>query len=541
MDEQQPATFSELTRRLFRDANDVARRLALADAPLAGTNQVLCSPQSGEVIEFFRTLIERRDPVLVYGDYDVDGSISAFLMHRWLKSAGVPGNFFLPSRFKHGYGLDIEVLRQAKDQNYRALIALDCGTTNLEEIAYARSAGFAVLVIDHHSPKEQLPDALLLNPHLCPGMPAYCTAGLVYETLVALDSQLRPGSLQGDEIELAGLATIADVVDLEPANWLLAHQALLRLPESTNLGISELIKISGLHGLTRLTSRQLAFQLVPRLNAAGRMRNARLVVELLLAADATSARQMAQQLESLNNARKEAAQTTFAQALLLAAGQPRAAGLALYDPRWHIGVLGIVAAKISEHQAKPTIIFTSDPAAPGQLSGSARSAGGIDLIDVLNRVGDKLISFGGHADAAGVKVSEAGFAEFQDAWSAAVAASEPRKQADYGELPELRLQDISAEFEHDVWRLSPFGSQHVAPRCVLVGCRVKRVSHMGRDKLHLNILLEDGVRQMRIAAFEASHLYERLRPGSDIRPVIEFEADNWNNILGISVRLIELQ
>lgn len=532
---------SALALRLLGVA-EVNARLGLLDAREARPRRAsaLLSASQGwpAVREVLERAIAGRRPVLVYGDYDVDGSFAAFMLFRYLRSRQVPGNIFLPSRFKHGYGLDLTVIQQAVAQGYQTLLALDCGTANAAEISAAVAGGMDAAIIDHHSPKAVLPQAALLNPHLDAALPPLCTAGLVYEILLALsaaDSQ----ALEGDELELAGLATVADIVPLEPHNWLLAHEALECLPQTANPGLAELIKISRLHGLDRLTSQQAAFQLVPRLNAAGRMRTARLVLELLGAPDGPSARQAALELDRLNELRKQEADAVFRKAVLQGAEFSQEQALALYAPDWHAGVLGIVAARVAEQLGKPAIILCDAPGQPELLTGSARTAGGINLIEALHNTGTTAYSFGGHAQAAGVKLERQRLAQFRELWSAAVAGASNRvPDAPVQVYPDVALHELTAQFEHDMWRLAPFGPAYPAPRCILRHVRVARVNYMGRDKTHLSLVVSDGVREVRIAAFNQSHLFNRLREGTLLSPVIEIDADNWNNANTITLRLL---
>ena len=259
---------SGLARKLFGGAAGIEQKLALRTSPpesfweFCGLGQL---PGWPALEQLLNQVIEQKIPTLVYGDYDVDGVTSAFMMHRFLKRHRVPGNCFLPSRFRHGYGLNPDIISQAVRQGYGALLALDCGTADAAAVDIALHAGIEVGIIDHHQPGQKLPRAPMLNPSLADDVPQPCTAGLVYAVLEQVAA--KHGGLAGDELELAGMATIADVVPLTPANWYLAGEALRLLPSTTNCGLQALIRVSGLHGLTRLTAQQVAFAMVPRLNA----------------------------------------------------------------------------------------------------------------------------------------------------------------------------------------------------------------------------------------------------------------------------------
>lgn len=537
---------SGLIRRACADPAGLEERARLAQSPAACAAELAARVRSASawpaMEDFLGRVLKDKLPALVYGDYDSDGSISAYLMFAWLRDQGVPGNIFLPSRFKHGYGVDAATVRKAYGQGYRALLALDCGTADLAALAEAADSGLACAVIDHHQPKAQLPDCPLLSPHLDPGLSPLCTAGLCFGVLAAQAAPLR-----GDELALAGLATIADIVPLEPPGWGLAHHALMGAPATPNPGLAELLKVSRLHGLERITGRQVAFDLVPRLNAPGRLLTAKLVPDLLLSRDSQSARALAQQIDALNSQRRELGKRSGEEAAAQALAFADQAALALYAEAWHPGVLGIVAAKVAGQFGKPAVILA--PAPPGEsgeaglLSGSVRSAGGVDVVAALQSCADLLVSFGGHAAAAGVKLRLELLGAFRERWAAAVAqqpASESVAAASAAEAPAAGIDELTAAFEQEVWAFAPYGPGHSAPAFRLRGCRVLRAATMGADRTHLDLQLTDGVRQLRVAGFGQSHLLGQLTPGQAVEPLVEAEPDNYSNRTGIALRLLRL-
>ena len=542
---------ASVTRRLFADSPQLALRLSHLEREEFIDSATLARIDASEAWRqseaFIRRVLAEKLPVLLFGDYDVDGSTAAFLLFRWMRNQGAVGNIFLPSRFKHGYGLDSSVIAQAREHGYKALIALDCGTANLDEIAEARAAGMEVLVIDHHSPKETLPDCTVLNPHLLEDLPPLCTAGLALMAIQLLAGE--GGEMAGDEAELAGLATLADIVPLVPENWFLVHQALRMLPTTGNLGAQELLKTSQLHGMDIYTSRQLAFQLIPRMNAAGRMRSAKLICDLLASADREEARRQALQLDLLNRERKEVTDDNYRQASRQALSFDESPSLVLYSADWHIGVVGIVAARICEQFKRPAIVLTQSPQDSDLLTGSARSFGGVSLVDSLAGCTETLESFGGHAAAAGVKLRVDALDAFREQWADSVAAileqpraSEdiPAAHGDWNELPAIHITDLSSALEDDLWTLAPFDDVLPSPVCRLEGVHVGRCSYMGKERTHLNLVLTDGSRQVRVAGFNMSHLYRELQQGTPLTAVVELEPDNWNNQRSVMLRLIGL-
>jgi single-stranded-DNA-specific exonuclease len=533
---------SALTRKLVPDSADLAARLKLSATPPSDdwARETLsnCSGWEG-VRAVLKRVVDESIPTLVYSDYDVDGVTAAFLMYRWLRSRDVPGNVFLPSRKRHGYGLNMEIIKQAEAQGYGALIALDCGTANVAEIAAAQRAGLVCAVIDHHESHGELPAAPLLNPHLEQSLAPFCTAGLVYTLLAAIQNESGTTPV-GDELELAGLATLADVVPLKPENWQLAHHGLRALPETLNFGLSALIKSSQLHGLTRLTARQARFSLVPRLNAAGRMRSAHIALDLLQAKDSQSAREMATLLEQLNDERRQSVDRVARDALLQASGLVPKSGVVLYGADWHVGVLGIVAARVAEQLSMPAVVLADDPTKQGMLAGSARTARDVDLVAAMSQCAEYLESHGGHAAAAGVKLRREQLESFREAWDKATAAAAVVTAQDVitASYPRFAISELTQSFEDEIWRLAPFGTGFAAPRGVLSGVRLERMSLMGRDKTHLNLQVGDGERQLRVVGFNLSHLRQRLELGTSVSLAVEFEADNWNNRYSVMLMLV---
>jgi single-stranded-DNA-specific exonuclease len=387
-----------------------------------------------------------------------------------------------------------------------------------------------------------------------------CTAGLVYSVIAALNADPAWEEARwDDELETAGLATLADIAPLNPWGWAMAHHALLRLPQTVNLGLGELLKVSKLHGLSRITSRQVGFDLAPRLNAAGRMKHARWVPELLMANEPAKARELAMYIDRLNEERKTTGKLVAEQALRQALQFGDCAGLVLADAHWHPGVLGIVAARVVNQLGKPAMVLGQAPGAEGLsddsdgsttrqrlLSGSIRSIPGLDLMPCLQAVSHLLVSFGGHSAAAGVKVLEEQLDPLRDAWARTVEEhlrldhNEQAERAPGAPAHDAALYELTAQFEDDVWRLAPSGPDFAAPRLALRGLKVARCSLMGAQKTHLNLVLTDGRAELRVAGFDMSHLASRLKIGDQVDVLVECEADNWNDRVGLALRLLEL-
>lgn len=376
------------------------------------------------------------ETVLVYGDYDVDGTTAAALMTDFLRRHGVNASFFIPDRYDDGYGLCRRGLDVAQDRGASLVVALDCGITAHEEAAYAHELGLDLVICDHHTPKMadgalDLPDAFAV---LDPKRPdddypfsELSGCGLGFKLVQATLSQLdRGGSGSSDPdasfeyLDLLAVSTAADIVPLRGENRVLMAEGLEALQQTDRPGLRALADAAGidLHDVT--STGNIVFTLAPRINAAGRMDHASTAVELLLADTYAEAEPLAAELEDLNHERRSVDDATEEAAIEKAERQITARSphaLVLYDPDWHLGVIGIVASSIVERFHKPTIMLTHNGEA---VKGSARSIEGINIYDALSDCSDVLMQFGGHDHAAGLSLDVDNLDAFRDRFDAAV-------------------------------------------------------------------------------------------------------------------------
>ncbi len=368
--------------------------------------------------------VEGGERVLVYGDYDVDGTCSTALMTHFLRAQGVEASYFIPDRYEHGYGLCNEGIAHAADRGASLIVALDCGITAHEEADYVRDRGPDHIICDHHKPKATLPDALaVLDPKRpdC-GYPfkELCGCGVGFKLVQATLARLgRDPEDAFAYLDLVGLATACDIVPLHGENRVLMQEGLDALRTRARLGLRALADVAGVD-LVRLSSTgTIVFTLGPRINAAGRMGHARDAVDLLLATDAGAAAERARKLDTLNNERRGVERAVLEGAVALAERQITARtphALVLHRPDWHLGVLGIVASRLVERFYKPTILLAGEETAKG----SARSISGVNVHDALSACEEHLIQFGGHDYAAGMTLRAEDVPAFREAFDAAV-------------------------------------------------------------------------------------------------------------------------
>ncbi|VEH66502.1 single-stranded-DNA-specific exonuclease RecJ [Rodentibacter pneumotropicus] len=367
------------------------------------------------------------------GDFDADGATSTALAILALRQLGFTNiDYLVPNRFEQGYGLSIPVAEMAIEKGVQLLMTVDNGVSSFEGVAFLKEKGIRVLVTDHHLPSDTLPPAdAIVNPNLnqC-GFPSKALAGVgvAFYLMLAVRSKFRELGIFTAEnqpnftelLDLVALGTIADVVPLDQNNRILAYQGLMRIrAKYCRPGIIALAEVAN-RNIERFSASDLGFSIGPRLNAAGRLDNMSLGVELLLVEEMQTARELALELDQLNQTRKEIEAGMKLEALeicrnLTALFNELPSGIVLYQADWHQGVLGIVSSRIKDQYHRPVVAFAQDE--KGVLKGSARSIEGVHIRDLLERIHsqypDMILKFGGHAMAAGLSIREECFTQFQ--------------------------------------------------------------------------------------------------------------------------------
>ncbi len=463
----------------------------------------LLLPDVGVAVERLRRAADRRERVMLFGDYDVDG-VSAVAIYRELcEQLGLDAVVRLPHRLSEGYGLSGEAVREAKAAGVTLIVTADCGTTAVAEIAQARDEGIDVIVTDHHQVPRELPAAVaMINPWRTDSAYPFrglCSAGLAWKVASAVAAQpwgepLRPW-LESC-VDLVALGTIADVMPLQMENRYLVASGLRLLSQGQRAGIRALKRVAGIEGKT-VGPGAVNFMLAPRLNAAGRLGDAGPAVELLTTRDDVRAGQLAEHHQRENEARRAIEVTVLQAALAQAAAiwsssRPARAATALVvaGNGWHPGVIGIVAARLVERYYRPAIVIAIDPAT-GVGKGSGRTITGVDLYEALTQCAPWLIQFGGHRMAAGLTIRADQLEPFRAAFADAVARQlrpdtfEPTLMID----AEVALGDCTWSLLESVGRLAPFGPGNPEPVFVARALEVADVRPVGRG--HLRFLLRE--------------------------------------------------
>jgi single-stranded-DNA-specific exonuclease len=520
-----------VSRILSARGFDVPAARALLDADISGLVDPLELEGVREAAEVLKRAISRGYGMFIHGDYDVDGLTGAALLVRNLERLGARAvRAYVPDRFQEGYGLSMDGVEEARSSGARLLIAVDCGITAHEEIARAREWGMDVLVLDHHEYRGEVPEATAWADPKVSSYPhgELTGVGVAFKALDALygllDVDRKP--LLWD-LDLVALGTIADVAPLLGENRILVKYGLKVLNRTLKAGLKALIKEAELTGT--LTSKEVAFGLAPRLNAAGRLTHAKHSLELLLTKNGDEARSLARVLCEENEERQEIERTILKEACdqVSELDLREHWGLVLAKEGWHEGVIGIVASMVVETYHRPAILLSVDG---DRAKGSGRSIRGFDLYEALLRTRELFLSFGGHRLAAGMRMETDRIDELRKALNR--IAHEVLSESDL--TPEIRI-DTKAEltefkdaFFEDYERLAPFGAGNPAPVILIEDMEVVGDPKVMKDE-HLKLTVRQGDEFMSAFAPRFGSMAEGLESGTTrLDLVFRLGKDAWS-------------
>ena len=493
-------------------------------------------------VERIQAAIARGEELLVYGDYDADGVCATALLLTVLQSCGARAQAYIPHRLDEGYGLHSEVLEEAAAAGVTLIITVDTGITAVDANRTARRLGIDLIITDHHQLPPQLPEAFaVIHPRHPSGDYPFtdlCGTGVAFKLAQALLERQGRGSDAWQLLDLVALATVADVVPLRDENRVFAHQGLERLRRSPRPGLAALCAVAGVEPAA-LTAWHLAFVLAPRLNAAGRMGEATLALDLLLAEGVAAARDRALQLESENRARQRE------QARILDEARRRIAGddapvVVVSDPTWHAGVVGIVAARLVAETGRPVLLAA---VREGVAQGSARSVPGFPITRCLERCADLLEAYGGHDQAAGFRVPvdalgalKARLCHLYEEYAAQIRPPAAVYDA------ELRLEAIDENLVMQLERLEPFGEGNPEPCFLLREVPVREARAVGTQADHLRLRLgEPGSTTWDAIAFGLGDRAKMLPPGSRADLLVSLRRGSWQGRPRLELHVSDLR
>jgi single-stranded-DNA-specific exonuclease len=490
--------------------------------------------------------IDQKETVMVYGDYDVDGTTSVSLLTHFLRSQGLNVTPYIPDRYAEGYGLSKKGIDTAKAANISFMIALDCGVKAIEQVAYANSLGIDLIICDHHTPGDVLPNAFaVLDPKRSDCAYPFkelCGCGVGFKLMQGLLQQ--QGKNVNDIIaylDFVAVAIAADIVPVVGENRTLAFLGLQQLNAHPRPGLKALMRDKP----TAQIISDVVFGMAPRINAAGRMKHGLHAVELLLSATDEEAQTLAQEVEMYNTSRREVEQEITKEALaqITENQEENNAASVVYAPHWHKGVIGIVASRLIESHYRPTLVFTKSE--EGVLAASARSVRGFDVYKAIDTCSKHIIQFGGHKYAAGVTIKEENYQAFKAAFETQVAQTltatqkEQTLDVDVG----LPFTAITPKLLRILKQMEPFGPENSSPVFYtdgVVGSGYAKL--VGQDKSHIKARFVQGASSpIDAIGFGLGKKMNLLKKGTPLRIAYALEENVWQGNVSVQLRLKDIE
>ncbi len=498
---------------------------------------------------------EKEEKILVYGDYDVDGTTAVSLMYTFLIKHYKNVEFYIPDRYTEGYGVSIQGIDYAANNNFTLIIALDCGIKAIEKIDYAKEKGVDFIICDHHRPGDEIPKAVaVLDPKRKDCEYPYnelCGCGVGFKLVQALNQELGFEFSDLEEyFDLLVVSIGSDIVPVTGENRVLAYFGLKKINHSPRKGIAEILKLSALK--RDLTITDVVFIVGPRINAAGRMKSGMNAVKLLVSGDNETAKELGEFIESENKQRKNFDKSITAEALKQIEENEtffNAKSTVLYNEVWHKGVIGIVASRVIETHYKPTIILTESN---GKAAGSARSVQGFDVYNAIDECSDLLTQFGGHMYAAGMTMPIENIDAFREKFDQVVSATITEDQL----IPEIKIDseivlkslvpekgEQFPKFYRIIKQFAPFGPQNMHPVFVAKQVQANYVKVVGETHLKLSVYQENEPSQLfDCIGFGLGHFLEKINNNQYFDVVFVMEENTWkgNTKLQLNLRDIKL-
>lgn len=496
--------------------------------------------------------MQNNEKILIYGDYDVDGTTSVALVYKFLKQFYSNVDFYIPDRYNEGYGISIQGIDFAANNDFKLIIALDCGIKAVEKVSYALGLGVDFIICDHHTPDDVLPAAVAVldskrddcnypYKHL-----SGCGVGFKLMQAFAITNDIDFSKLT-PLLDLVALSIASDIVPITGENRILAFYGLKQINSNPSIGLKGILEVCGLTD-KEITISDIVFKIGPRINASGRMKLASEAVELLVSSDQVFAKEKSDTINEYNNDRKDLDKNITDEAIALIAADKRyidRKSIVVHKPDWHKGVIGIVASRLSEEYYKPSIVLTNSN---GFASGSARSVSGFDIYKAIDSCRDLLENFGGHMYAAGLSMKEENIPEFTERFERFVSENILEEQT-YPQIEVdavLEFKDITPKFFRVLKQFGPFGPGNMKPIFVSKKVLDYGTSRLvGKDQEHLKLELVDSSSEnvMNGIAFRMHEYNDHLKALNplDICYTIEENSFNGNTSIQLMIRDIKIE
>lgn len=499
-----------------------------------------------EAVSRIEVAIQQKEKILVYGDYDVDGTTSVAMMYHFLSSIYDQVSFYIPDRYKEGYGISAQGIEWAVEHNFSLMISLDCGIKANHLVQMAHDQNIEFIICDHHTPGDDLPNAVaVLDPKRKDCSYPYkelSGCGVGFKLIQAFASRNNISSAQIFEyLDLLAISIASDIVPITEENRVLAFYGLQKINASPRPGIKALITLSGNRSSIDISG--VVFGIGPRINAAGRIDHAKGAVDLLLAKDFSEAETFGQRINTHNDERRNVDSKITEEALKLIAKNDdgNSKSTVLYQEHWHKGVIGIVASRCIEHYYRPTVILTESG---GKATGSARSVEGYNVYNAISACEDVLDQYGGHMYAAGLTMPVENVPAFQRQFETFVTTTITEDQL----VPkitidaEITLDNITPKFYKILKQMSPFGPENMTPVFVIHQVNIKGAPLLLKDK-HLKFTAQQEANSQSIECigFGLGHMFDLVNSGNSFSLVCTIEENNFRNIKSLQLFIKDIK
>jgi single-stranded-DNA-specific exonuclease len=507
-------------------------------------------PDMDKAIKRIEKALGQKQRILIYGDYDVDGTTAVALVYKFLRKFTTNLDYYIPDRYDEGYGISEQGIDYAEETGVKLIIALDCGIKAIEKVAYAKNKGIDFIIGDHHMPDEILPDAVaVIDAKRRDSIYPYehlsgCGVGFKLVQALAQNNRIDFSEI-ADLLDLVAVSVASDIVPITGENRILTYYGLKQLNSNPSLGLKGIIDICGLT-YKSITVNDIIFKIGPRINASGRMMKGKEAVDLLLASSTEDAHEKSMNIDHYNDDRRELDKRITDEAILFIdrnMDMKTKKSIVIYNETWHKGIIGIVASRLTEKYLRPAVVLTKSQ---DMVTGSARSVRGFDVYKAIEACKDILENFGGHTYAAGLSLKEENLAEFKRRFEALslemIAPEMMRPQINID--AKLMFRDINNKFMEDLASFAPFGPDNLNP--IFVTCEVQDYGTskmVGKDNVHLKLEMVDKtvIAQVNGIAFRQSANYERVKNGEsfDICYTLEENVHNGKSNIQLYVKDID--
>lgn len=479
-------------------------------------------PDMDKAVNRIEKALGNKQRILVYGDYDVDGTTSVALVYKFLRRFTTNLDYYIPDRYDEGYGISVQGIDYAEETGVKLIIALDCGIKAIEKVEYAKSKGIDFIICDHHMPDEELPAAVAVVDAKRPDSTypyehlSGCGVGFKLVQAISKSNGIAFSELM-DLLDLVAVSVASDIVPVTGENRILTHYGLKQINSSPSLGLKGIIEICGLSRKT-ITLNDIVFKIGPRINASGRMMNGKEAVDLLLASTIKDAREKSMNIDHYNEDRRELDKKMTEEAVNYIDGNLNVGhtnSIVIYNENWHKGVIGIVASRLTEKYYRPAVVLTKSN---DLITGSARSIMNFDVYKAIEACKDLLENFGGHTYAAGLSMKEENLEAFSKRFEELsvkmINAEMMRPQIDVN--AGIAFNDITNKFVYDLQRFSPFGPENLNPIFMTKSVYDFGTSKLvGYENIHLKLEVVDGTssRSIHGIAFRQGKALNRIKTG----------------------------